>query len=51
MARKCDIEIDIMKFVAVSLIINSHADLMYPKPQILATEGAMARSYKTYEDV
>ena len=36
-----DIAIDIVKFLAVLLIINSHADVMYPKLQILATGGAI----------
>lgn len=41
MARERDIAIDIVKFAAVLLIINSHADVMYPKLQILATGGAI----------
>ena len=41
MARERDIAIDIVKFMAVLLIINSHADVMYPKLQILATGGAI----------
>ena len=41
MARERDIAIDIVKFLAVLLIINSHADVMYPKLQILATGGAI----------
>lgn len=33
--------IDIVKFLAVLLIINSHADIMYPQLKILATGGAI----------
>ncbi len=36
-----DISIDIIKFVAVLLIINSHADICYPKFKMLATGGAI----------
>lgn len=36
-----DYAIDIVKFLAVLLIINSHADLMYPHLKILATGGAI----------
>ena len=39
--EKRDIAIDIVKFLAVLLIINSHADCMYPKYQVLATGGAI----------
>ncbi len=39
--RERDYAIDIVKFFAVLLIINSHADIMYPKLQILATGGAI----------
>lgn len=39
--RERDIAIDIVKFMAVFLIINSHADIMYPKLKILATGGAI----------
>ena len=39
--RERDIAIDIFKFMAVFLIINSHADIMYPKLKILATGGAI----------
>lgn len=42
MKRERDIAIDIVKFLAVLLIINSHADCMYPKYQILATGGQLA---------
>ena len=31
MMKKRDIAIDIVKFMAVLLIINSHADIMYTK--------------------
>lgn len=33
--------IDIVKFLAVFLIINGHSDIMYPKLKILATGGAI----------
>lgn len=36
-----DISIDILKFFAVFLIINSHADICYPKYSMLATGGAI----------
>ena len=36
-----DFAIDIVKFLAVLLIINSHADIMYPHLKILATGGAI----------
>lgn len=39
--KKRDIAIDIVKFMAVLLIINSHADIMYTKYQMLATGGAI----------
>ena len=39
--KKRDIGIDILKFFAVFLIINSHADICYPKYSILATGGAI----------
>lgn len=39
--KERDFAIDIVKFLAVLLIINSHADIMYPKLQILATGGAI----------
>lgn len=39
--KERDFAIDIVKFVAVLLIINSHADIMYPKFQMLATGGAI----------
>lgn len=39
--KERDYAIDIVKFLAVLLIINSHADIMYPKLQILATGGAI----------
>ena len=43
-ARERDYAIDIVKFLAVLLIINSHADVMYPHyphMKILATGGAI----------
>ena len=36
-----DISIDILKFIAVFLIINSHMDALYPKYKMLATGGAI----------
>lgn len=39
--RERDFAIDIVKFLAVLLIINSHADMMYPHLKILATGGAI----------
>lgn len=39
--KERDIAIDIVKFLAVLLIINSHADMMYSKLQMLATGGAI----------
>ena len=39
--KERDIAIDIVKFMAVLLIINSHADIMYPKLSIMATGGAI----------
>lgn len=36
-----DISIDIIKFLAVFLIINSHADECYPQYSVLATGGAI----------
>lgn len=39
--KKRDISIDIVKFFAVFLIINSHADMCYPKFSTLATGGAI----------
>lgn len=41
MQGKRIISIDILKFLAVLLIINSHADIMYPDHlKMLATGGA-----------
>lgn len=40
-STKRDFAVDIVKFFAVFLIINSHADIMYPKMSILATGGAI----------
>ena len=39
--KQRDFAVDIVKFFAVFLIINSHADIMYPKMSILATGGAI----------
>ncbi len=39
--RERDYAIDIVKFLAVLMIINSHADIMYPHLKILATGGAI----------
>ena len=39
--KERDIAIDIVKFLAVLLIINSHADIMYPHLKILSTGGAI----------
>lgn len=39
--RERDYAIDILKFLAVLMIINSHADKMYPHLKILATGGAI----------
>lgn len=40
-AKERDFAIDIVKFLAVLLIINSHADMMYSHLKILATGGAI----------
>ena len=39
--KKRDYSIDILKFFAVFLIINSHMDICYPRFSILATGGAI----------
>lgn len=39
--KQRDFAVDIVKFFAVFLIINSHADIMYPRMSILATGGAI----------
>lgn len=39
--KERDFAVDIVKFIAVFLIINSHADMMYPRMSILATGGAI----------
>ena len=39
--KKRDISIDVIKFIAVLFIINSHADMCYPKFSALATGGAI----------
>lgn len=41
MEKERDKAIDIVKFLAVLMIINSHADMMYPHLKILATGGAI----------
>jgi peptidoglycan/LPS O-acetylase OafA/YrhL len=41
MNKERDFAIDIMNFLAVLLIINSHADVMYPHLKMLATGGAI----------
>lgn len=41
MLKERDYSIDIIKFIAVFLIINSHADMAYPHFKILATGGAI----------
>ena len=42
--KQRDIAVDIVKFFAVFLIINSHADICYPKFSALATGGAIGDS-------
>lgn len=42
--KQRDIAVDIVKFFAVFLIINSHADICYPKYGVLATGGAIGDS-------
>ncbi len=42
--KERDIAVDIVKFFAVFLIINSHADICYPKFSALATGGAIGDS-------
>ena len=44
MKQQRDIAVDIVKFFAVFLIINSHADACYPKFSLLATGGAIGDS-------
>lgn len=39
--KRRDISIDVLKFFAVFLIINSHMDICYPKYSMLATGGAI----------
>ena len=39
--KQRDISIDVLKFFAVFLIINSHSDICYPKYSMLATGGAI----------
>lgn len=40
-SKQRDISIDVIKFFAVFLIINSHSDIAYPRYSILATGGAI----------
>lgn len=40
-SKQRDISIDLIKFLAVLFIINSHADMCYPKFSALATGGAI----------
>jgi peptidoglycan/LPS O-acetylase OafA/YrhL len=39
--RERNFAVEIVKFIAVFLIINSHADVMYPRFSVLATGGAI----------
>lgn len=39
--KQRDFRIDVLKFLAIFLIINSHSDIAYPKYSILATGGAI----------
>lgn len=41
MEKTRDISIDVVKFLAVLLIINSHADICYVRFPMLATGGAI----------
>ena len=41
MDKQRDLSIDLIKFIAVLLIINSHADICYPRYSFLATGGAI----------
>ena len=43
--RERDYSIDILKFLAVFLIINSHMDALYVKYDILSTGGQLAILY------
>lgn len=43
--RKRDYSIDILKFLAVFLIINSHMDALYVKYGILATGGVIGNVF------
>lgn len=45
MEKQRDFAVDIIKFMAVFLIINSHADMMYPHMSILATGGLLEIVY------
>lgn len=50
MEKERDLAIDIVKFYAVLLIINSHADIMYPQLKILATSGAKLGRFDDEKD-
>lgn len=41
MKRERDFRVDVLKFFALFLIINSHSDIAYPKYSMLATGGAI----------
>lgn len=41
MEKKRDFSIDVLKFFAIFLIINSHSDIAYPRFSMLATGGAI----------
>ena len=41
LARKMPDAIDILKFVAVFLVMDSHMEMCYPKYQFLATGGGI----------
>ena len=41
MEKKRDFRIDVMKFLAIFLIVNSHSDIAYPRYSMLATGGAI----------
>lgn len=43
-SKQRDVSIDIIKFIAVLFIINSHADMCYPRFSALATGGAIGDS-------
>lgn len=43
-----DYSIDILKFLAVFLIINSHMDALYVKYEMLATGGAIGVMFYSF---